>query len=461
MYSKDMEDAEQRGRQTYADYLASHPLTVAPPNFGKSPLQLAVVQREMSTTFKGVPEEAFDGNASLKIKHEGRGNAEFGSTTEVYVVNGINTNFFNSAKAASEYAAAIHEDVHLIHASTAGNILADLEKSLSEKASQSYAFEQPPEKAVAAAVLSHVENASDLAHANFSGNVHFAAHSRGALITERGLELVAKTLEEKGWTAAEVEKNVFSHVTVETFGGASTGMPHGVRTVNYADPHDLVAQAFGMETPNTNGSVTLAELSVISPQMAALMGLQMDQKSLRIGTNAPNIETHSVGSPNPIDDLLAAHDFSNYIKQRRNFGAELERFEQREHQREAIHPTPQPGHEPQTQLHAFHEGKDQVIGSNFSQTGKLHDFGKFVAQTTEIDGHSSVTMFAKAELLAHTPVSERSGLTDAIKHHKTVTIGGRADGSLSVATHDLPNHPLSRAPSRTVNHDRGIGGRAD
>jgi peptidoglycan hydrolase-like protein with peptidoglycan-binding domain len=121
----------------------------------------------------------------------------------------------------------------------------------------------------------------------------------------------------------------------------------------------------------------------------------------------------------------------------------------------------QAGHEPQSRLEAFHDGKTHAVGPGFSQTGKLHDLGKFVSQTSEIDGHLSVTMYPKEALLDHVPASERTTLTDAIKNHKTVTIGGHADGSLSVASHDVPNHSVARGPAQAVSQQRGVGGPAD
>ena len=70
-------------------------------------------------------------------------------------------------------------------------------------------------------------------------------------------------------------------------------------------------------------------------------------------------------------------------------------------------------------------------------------------------------MYPKDALLAHVPKSERAGLVDAIKQHKTVTIGGHADGSLSVSAHDTPSQALANGHARSVNQSRGVGGLAD
>ena len=119
------------------------------------------------------------------------------------------------------------------------------------------------------------------------------------------------------------------------------------------------------------------------------------------------------------------------------------------------------GRRPQSQLVAFHDGKTHVVGADFSQTGKLHDLGKFVSQTSEVNGHLSVTMYPKDALVALVPQSERAELVDAIKQHKTVTIGGHADGSLRVAAHDTPSQTLADGHARSANRSRGVGGLAD
>jgi len=119
------------------------------------------------------------------------------------------------------------------------------------------------------------------------------------------------------------------------------------------------------------------------------------------------------------------------------------------------------GRRPQSHLEAFHDGKTHAVGADFSQTGKLHDLGKLVSQTSEVEGRLSVTMYPKDTLLAHVPESERAGLIDAIKQHKSVTIGGHADGSLTVVAHDTPSQSLNNGHARSVNQSRSVGGLAD
>jgi hypothetical protein len=154
---------------------------------------------------------------------------------------------------AEQYSIAINHDVTLIHDGTAqdnrhhdhdGDRVPDLVKAILEHESATFAYQQKPEQAVAKAILSHVEIRKD-GSLHVSRDMHFAAHSRGAVITQRGIELADLALAANGASAEDI-KRINGHISVETFGGAAYGMPKGVATVNYVDPHDGVAALLGV-----------------------------------------------------------------------------------------------------------------------------------------------------------------------------------------------------------------------
>ncbi len=218
---------------------------------------------------------------------------EFKSATRVLFVNGINSNEGESRAEASLYANTIGHPVELIHVATDG-MLSDVEKARLETIDQRFAFEGKAEKAIAHEVLSLATSGKD---------IHIMAYSRGALVTERGLELAQKELERRGFSADYIAKNVFSHVTLETVNGASHNVPDGVRAVHYVREGDvLVGQPLGM------GPLAPAFRAAAVGEMATQGDLRGIAAEMRDGfanhPNGPIIEVPPLPELNPIAQHL-------------------------------------------------------------------------------------------------------------------------------------------------------------
>ena len=183
-----------------------------------------------------------DGFDHLVIRPEKGSHPEFPLETSVYYVNGINTDIKTEMKDALAYAKKTHHDVQIIHASTHG-LASDFEQAFGEKESAAQAWNNAPEQSVAMEVLRRITHDGDGLRFH-EGDIHFAAHSRGGLIIERGLEFVREHLRQLKYSDEQI-KGIFAHVTVMTFEGASYTMPDGVRAVHCANAEDLVSEAFG------------------------------------------------------------------------------------------------------------------------------------------------------------------------------------------------------------------------
>ncbi|MBD5605936.1 MAG: hypothetical protein IAI48_12735 [Candidatus Eremiobacteraeota bacterium] len=265
-------------------------------------------------------EAALDGNASTVVRPREKGTAEFSPSTEVFYVNGIRTDFASETASAQRYADMIHDPVRLIHAATT-TFGRDLVRTAEEKLGRAG---DAPERAVRDAVLAHVTRDA------FEGDVHFMAHSRGALIVQRGLEAVETALAAEHRSAAEIA-SVMSHVTVETVGGASLGMPAGVRCVNYVDGRDSVANVFGQGRPTRKDiavlDVAASATAVALPEAGIPAGLGVDAylatKPFITHPNGPVIDVPAVKAPGhgAIADLEANHAIGHYLDYRRPFEA--------------------------------------------------------------------------------------------------------------------------------------------
>ena len=165
----------------------------------------------------------YDGDSSFRISAPGRHAREFAGS-DVYYINGVSTPIKEHLNAAGEYSEKINHYVTLIHDGTAQDDPAqfaqrtpDLVKAVLEHESPTFAYAQKPEQAVAKAILSHVEVGKD-GSLHVSRDMHFAAHSRGAIITQRGIELADLTLAANGGSADAIER-LNEHISVEIEAG--------------------------------------------------------------------------------------------------------------------------------------------------------------------------------------------------------------------------------------------------
>ncbi len=271
-----------------------------------------------ASTGRVAPDVQYDGAHADVVRPSAAGKPEFPASTEVIYVNGINTTFATEHAQAQQYAEMIHGDVRLIHAATAG-----LDHDLETCAYEKFGFaNNPPERAVVDTVLAHV-------HAKaVEGDVHFAAHSRGALIVQRGLEMVEQRLNAEHYSQGQI-RDVLSHVSVETFGGASVGMPPGVRCVNYVSPEDSVANVFGLGKPSARDEIELAAAgaSIGSVGVALEAKIYADHEGARPNGPVVTIPMASEAKPEgQIAELLANHAVEHYFGSRQPFELTYDRW---------------------------------------------------------------------------------------------------------------------------------------
>jgi hypothetical protein len=189
-------------------------------------------------------ENHIDGFNSIIIHPKNVFNSEFSLKTTVFWVNGINTTLESEAQDALAYASKIHHDVQIIHASTYG-LSSDLLRVAGEKfLPVEYSWSNAPEQSVAMEVLRRIKHDGNGLHFK-EDRIHFASHSRGALIVERGLEFVREHLRELNYDDTKIHA-VSSHITTATFEGASYNLLEGVRSVNIANREDPVPMVFGV-----------------------------------------------------------------------------------------------------------------------------------------------------------------------------------------------------------------------
>jgi hypothetical protein len=265
------------------------------------------------------PERELD--AEIVVTPTVAGTPEFKATTEVIYVNGIGNDLKASTATAQRLADITHDPVRLLHVATNG-FVSDVVRTAEEKLGR---HTDKPEAAVTSEVLKHLNGHE------FAGDVHFYAHSRGALVVQRGLEQVERDLGKEHFTAAEIA-DVMSHVTVETAGGASLGMPKGVRAVNYVDPHDSVATLLGVGKPSLKDVAVLdaaaGSTSLVNPAFGIGSTVGIDAyllaKPLLTHPNGPVVDVPPIAAKpgsGPLGNLLANHAVDHYLDNRRPFEA--------------------------------------------------------------------------------------------------------------------------------------------
>jgi hypothetical protein len=210
-----------------------------------------------------------DGLDHLIIHPRDTSHSEFSSKTSVFWVNGINTPFLDEVKNATEYAKKIHHDVQIIHASTHG-LPSDLLQVAEEKLLPfQNSWRNAPEQSVAMEVLRRIEHDGNGLRFK-EDRIHFASHSRGALIVERGLEFVREYLRELQYPDTQIYK-ISSHITSATFEGASYKLLDGARSVNITNSDDPVSMFFGVgrsddgKIPDAQGNVSQTPTYVPAP----------------------------------------------------------------------------------------------------------------------------------------------------------------------------------------------------
>jgi hypothetical protein len=112
---------------------------------------------------------------------------------------------------------------------------------------------QPADQAVRDEILSRVTSDGH-GGLTLSNDVHFMAHSKGALSVERGIAFADKRLLDEGYSKEQIAA-LNSHIGVETFGGASYGMPEGTKVAAYYNTSDAVPVASG-EAPVANSRLS-------------------------------------------------------------------------------------------------------------------------------------------------------------------------------------------------------------
>ncbi len=286
---------------------------MATTDFGPAPLSASDAIARLATMDRD--ESHYDGNATLTLKGADGKPPEFSSSTELYFVNGIANDVETEIGYAARFAGLVHADVHLIHVATFG-IPSDLEKATREKLSSSYSDAQPPEQAVARAVLAHL-NGTPAAPA-FRGDVHFAAHSRGALVVERGLELAARDMATVGYTPAQTAA-LFAHVGVETYGGAASSFPNGVRGLHYVNDRDPVGLGFGMGPLTARTAEAIGVIGAFNAGAAAFVAGYEIERALTLHPQGPVVLEPGKSEANPVDELLHAHGATGYLDARTPF----------------------------------------------------------------------------------------------------------------------------------------------
>ena len=286
---------------------------MASTDFGTEPLTGAAALAKLKTL--DTDEAQYDGDATLTLKPDVAGKPEFGPATSVYFVNGIDNDMSVTIGFCAAFADRIHGDVRVIHAATFG-IPSDLEKATGETLDRSYAFRQPPEEAVAAAVVSHVTGTAGAPR--FDGVVHFAAHSRGALVVARGLELAEMQLHEAGYSDAQVAK-LFSNVEIETFGGAASRFPEGVRALHYVNDRDAVGLGFGVGPLTSGTAAAVATIGAFNSAAGAFVAGYEIERALTMQPRGPVVLDEGSYEANPVDQLLDAHGLTQYLDRRTPF----------------------------------------------------------------------------------------------------------------------------------------------
>ena len=292
-----------------------------------------------------------------------RARVEFPSSTRVLYVNGVNSDQVKSVAEARLYANAINHSVELVHLTTRG-MAVDILTAAHETFDQRAAFEGVAERAIAHEVLNLAAAGKDL---------HIMAYSRGALVTERGLERARTLLEHRGFSDSDIQTKVFSHVTVETVNGASHSVPDGVRAVHYVRDGDvLVGQALGMGPAS----------AIARAEVAGIMALRGDMRGLgaeaRDGVfNRPNGPVIPV-PPLPTLDPIAQHLFEPMMRARQPFEKAYAAYGHELKVRMETHPQPVPGEPPSTH-HMTPEPADVQIGLD-----KLRDRGVHLPDARDV-----------------------------------------------------------------------------
>lgn len=402
----------------------SHALGIPPPLAPEKPTPL------LDSRPDGIESERILPNT---IRDAKQSDAEF-KDTRVLFVNGIRSDQAESKAEATLYANAIHQPVELVHLATHGTV-GDILTSARDVLDQRASFENLAARGIAHEVL-------DLAAAG--KNVHIMAYSRGALITQRGLELAKSELERRGFSDEQIRTQIFSHVAVETVNGASHNMPDGVRAVHYVREGDvLVSQALGLgpASPLTRAAA------------AAAMALSGDSRGvtseIRDGIfNRPNGPV-IFAPPLPTLDPIQQHLFAPMMRERALFNKTYAAYSRNENERLESHPHPSPGSPPpkthsqshehaldaRPTIHILHEGKAQTVGAGHHEIGKVYNYGSFIGvEENHASAHHGLTMYPREELMALTPVDQRAALGASLRDGKTIEIA--IDGK-GIGVHDV------------------------
>jgi hypothetical protein len=282
----------------------------------------------------------YDG-ATVDDKKQQIGQAEFAGQ-DVLEVNGIDTDLKGQEGQISALESMLHQHVTGIHVGTSGSQGVDLVGSLPDEEVDSRIEYKEPEDVLTRRIMSDLQSGKP---------VHIVAHSRGALVTARSLELVQNDLKAKNVSDQDIKK-IMSRVTVETFGGAATSFPPGVKTVDYIDPADPVPNLFGKGTPsaesfrvflngitqeqrNPGGVGTTTVRNVLVGGMAsiynAIFGGVGESKKTNDDTIVivpTTVDGMHVATPDQLEDRLvnnsksvtsANHDFLWYLAHRERF----------------------------------------------------------------------------------------------------------------------------------------------
>ncbi len=172
-----------------------------------------------------------------KVAGIATGTAEFGSNTDVYFANGINTRAPQAVAEAAELSARVHQDVTLVYVETKG-IVRDVQSAYGETMYPALGRQNAPERTLGDAVIDSLDRGRD---------VHVIGYSRGALVTELALDRVVDHYGAKGYSSDQISGMIMSRISVETFNGASHNLPRGVSSEHYVSDMDvLVGQTIGM-----------------------------------------------------------------------------------------------------------------------------------------------------------------------------------------------------------------------
>jgi hypothetical protein len=204
----------------------------------------------------------YDGNSQFVIKPDADATTkqpEFGKNTTVVFVNGINTDMRRSIVGAQRFADETGNNVQVIHNGTDG-LNNDIATVTAQWTGRSPDL-SPADQAVRDQILSRVKSDGH-GGLTMTGDVHFMAHSKGALSVERGLEAAKQRLMEEHHSESDVTQMFAQHVSVETFGGASLGMPQGVKTVAYWDNKDQVPALAGSAPVDRNEAMDYTHFSL-------------------------------------------------------------------------------------------------------------------------------------------------------------------------------------------------------